>query len=42
MPITHTISDGRVVYDRAEHLAVPFARRALPLASGDGVGCCLG
>jgi imidazolonepropionase-like amidohydrolase len=40
--VTHTISEGRVVYDRAEYLAVPFARRALPLAGGEGVGCCLG
>src|SRR5205823_1284213 len=40
--VTHTISAGRVVHNRAEHLAIPFARRALPLASGDGVGCCLG
>jgi imidazolonepropionase-like amidohydrolase len=39
--VTHTISDGRVVSSRAEHLAIPFARRALPLASGEGVGCCL-
>jgi imidazolonepropionase-like amidohydrolase len=40
--VTHTISEGRVVYDRAEEQALPFARRALPLAGGDGVGCCLG
>jgi imidazolonepropionase-like amidohydrolase len=38
--VTHTIQDGRVVYDRAEYLKLPFARRALPLA-GSGVGCCL-
>jgi imidazolonepropionase-like amidohydrolase len=36
-----TIIEGRIVYDRAEYLALPFARRALPLSSG-GVGCCLG
>jgi imidazolonepropionase-like amidohydrolase len=41
--VTHTIADGRIVYDRTEYLAIPFARRALPLSgSGGGVGCCLG
>jgi imidazolonepropionase-like amidohydrolase len=39
--VTHTLAEGRVIYDRAEYLAIPFARRALPL-SGGGVGCCLG
>jgi imidazolonepropionase-like amidohydrolase len=39
--VTHTLIEGRVVYDRAEYLAIPFARRAMPL-SGGGVGCCLG
>ncbi|HZT78798.1 MAG TPA: amidohydrolase family protein, partial [Gemmataceae bacterium] len=39
--VTHTVLGGRVVYDRAEYLKLPFARRALPLAGGD-VGCCLG
>jgi imidazolonepropionase-like amidohydrolase len=39
--VTHTVIDGRVVYDRAEVQKVPFARRALPLIDG-GVGCCLG
>jgi imidazolonepropionase-like amidohydrolase len=39
--ITHTVMDGRVVYDRAEYLKLPFERRALPLVGG-GVGCCLG
>ena len=39
--VTHTLIDGRVVYDRAEYLKLPFARRALPLAGGD-VGCCMG
>ena len=39
--VTHTIADGRVVYDRGEYLKLPFARRALPLTGG-GVGCCLG
>src|SRR5205814_1412466 len=40
--VTHTIQDGRVVYDRAEYLKLPFARRALPLTGGGGAGCCLG
>jgi imidazolonepropionase-like amidohydrolase len=41
--VTHTLIDGRVVYDRGEYLKLPFARRALPLSSGGaGVGCCLG
>jgi len=37
-----TIMDGKVVYDRAEYLKIPFARRLLPLTGGAGVGCCLG
>jgi hypothetical protein len=28
------------VWDRAEYLKLPLARRAIPLA-GAGVGCCL-
>jgi imidazolonepropionase-like amidohydrolase len=41
--VTYTIAEGRIVYDRAEYLAIPFARRALPLSgSGAGLGCCLG
>jgi imidazolonepropionase-like amidohydrolase len=40
--VTQTIIDGRVVYDRADYLKLPFARRALPLSGGGGVGCCLG
>jgi imidazolonepropionase-like amidohydrolase len=39
--VTQTISGGRVVYDRAEYLKLPFARRALPLVGGE-VGCCMG
>ena len=39
--VTHTLMDGRVVYDREEYLKLPFERRALPLTGG-GVGCCLG
>jgi imidazolonepropionase-like amidohydrolase len=40
--VTHTLIDGRVVWDRADYLKLPFARRALPLAEGGGGGCCLG
>jgi imidazolonepropionase-like amidohydrolase len=41
--VTHTIMDGKVVWDRAEHMKTPFARRALPLLGGSGGGgCCLG
>jgi imidazolonepropionase-like amidohydrolase len=39
--VTHTLIDGRVVYDRAEYLKIPFTRRALPLVGGE-VGCCMG
>ncbi len=40
--VTHTLMDGRVVWDRSEYLKLPYARRALPLLEGGGVGCCLG
>jgi imidazolonepropionase-like amidohydrolase len=41
--VTHTILDGRVIYDRGEYLKLPFERRALPLSgSGGDFGCCLG
>ncbi len=40
--VTHTLIEGRAVYDRSEYLQLPFARRALPLTGGSGVGCCLG
>jgi imidazolonepropionase-like amidohydrolase len=40
--VTHTLIGGRVVYDRGDYLKLPFARRALPLVGGGGVGCCLG
>jgi imidazolonepropionase-like amidohydrolase len=41
--VTHTIQEGRVVYDRDDYLKLPLARRALPVTSGaGGVGCCLG
>jgi imidazolonepropionase-like amidohydrolase len=39
--VTHTILGGRVIYNRADYLMLPFARRALPLVGG-GVGCCMG
>ena len=41
--VTHTIMNGRVVYDRGEYLKLPFERRILPmLGGGPGAGCCLG
>jgi imidazolonepropionase-like amidohydrolase len=40
--VTHTLVGGRVVWDRPDYLKLPFARRALPLTGGGGVGCCLG
>src|SRR5438034_1353447 len=40
--VTHTLVGGRVVYDREGYLKLPFARRALPLLGGSGVGCCMG
>ena len=40
--VTHTLIDGRVIYDRAEYLKLPFARRALPLVSGGGLWVLLG
>ena len=39
--VTHTLIDGRVIYDRGEYLKLPFARRALALTGGE-VGCCMG
>src|SRR5260370_39363473 len=40
--VTATIQDGRVVFDRAEYVKLPFARRALPLTGGGWGGWCLG
>ena len=42
--VTYTIVGGRVTYDRADYLKLPFERRALPLTGGAGgdFGCCLG
>src|SRR5262249_2264849 len=39
--VVYTVMDGRVIFDRAEYLKIPFARRALPLVGG-AVGCCMG
>jgi imidazolonepropionase-like amidohydrolase len=39
--VTQTLIDGKVVWDREEYLKLPFARRALPLVSGGGYGCCM-
>ncbi|HWY86115.1 MAG TPA: amidohydrolase family protein, partial [Gemmataceae bacterium] len=40
--VTHTIMDGRVIYDRGEYLKMPFERRVLPLIGGGDYGCCMG
>ncbi len=41
--VTRTLMRGKVVYDRAEYLKLPFERRILPLlGGGNGVGCCMG
>jgi imidazolonepropionase-like amidohydrolase len=41
--VTRTIMRGKVVYDRAEYLKLPFERRILPVVTGgSGVGCCMG
>ncbi len=40
--VTYTILGGRVIYDRADYLKLPFDRRVLPLTSGGDYGCCLG
>jgi imidazolonepropionase-like amidohydrolase len=40
--VTHTILGGRVIYDRADYLKLPFDRRALPLTGGGDYGCCMG
>jgi imidazolonepropionase-like amidohydrolase len=40
--VTHTILGGRLIYDRADYLKLPFERRALPLTSGGDYGCCMG
>jgi imidazolonepropionase-like amidohydrolase len=41
--ITHTIMNGKVVYDRAEYLKLPLDRRIIPVLNGGaGAGCCMG
>jgi imidazolonepropionase-like amidohydrolase len=40
--VTHTILGGRVIYDRADYLKLPFERRVLPLIAGGDYGCCMG
>jgi len=42
--VSYTLMDGRVVWDRAEYLRLPYARRILnATGSGSGdYGCCLG
>jgi imidazolonepropionase-like amidohydrolase len=40
--VTHTILNGKVVYDRSEYLKLPLERRIIPIVSGGaGAGCCL-
>jgi len=39
--VTFTIIEGKIIYDRAEYMKIPFARRALALSGGGG-GCCMG
>jgi imidazolonepropionase-like amidohydrolase len=41
--VTHTLVGGKLVYDRAEYVKLPYDRRVLPFLGGTGgVGCCLG
>ncbi len=41
--VTHTLAGGRVVWNRAEYLKLPYSRRALMLSgAGGNEGCCLG
>ena len=39
--VTYTIIGGRIVFDRAEYLKIPFTRRMFPLTGGEA-GCCMG
>jgi imidazolonepropionase-like amidohydrolase len=39
--VVYTLIDGRVVWDRAEYVKLPYARRALPLTAGGDLGCCM-
>jgi imidazolonepropionase-like amidohydrolase len=38
--VMHTFMAGKLVFDRAEYLKLPFERRILPLVSGNA-GCCM-
>ena len=38
--VTHVFVGGKLGWDRAGYLKLPFARRAIPL-TGSGAGCCL-
>ncbi|QVL31399.1 amidohydrolase family protein [Telmatocola sphagniphila] len=40
--VVYTLMDGKVVWDRADYLKLPFARRALPLSTTGGGTCCMG
>jgi len=40
--VQFTIMDGQIVYDRAEYLKLPFARRALAITGGGFGTCCQG
>jgi imidazolonepropionase-like amidohydrolase len=40
--VTHTLASGKVVWERAEYLKLPYSRRALMIAGAGGGGCCLG
>jgi imidazolonepropionase-like amidohydrolase len=40
--VTCTVMGGKIVYNRADYLKLPFERRILPLvAGGAGSGCCM-
>lgn len=39
--VTQTVLGGKLVYDRADYLKLPFERRILPLLGGPGGNCCL-
>jgi imidazolonepropionase-like amidohydrolase len=39
--VLFTVMGGKVVFDRAEYLKIPFTRRVFPLVGGE-VGCCMG
>ena len=39
--VLYTVLGGRLVFDRAEYLKIPFTRRSFPLVGGE-IGCCMG